>query len=549
MHGICRCIFSGSGFVLPVGILLSSKLQKEGIFILHRFSSVYVALLLSVFLLAVPPGGYVDLVSFKYILFLLLGGGYCVVMIVTRVQLALTGAAPIGSIKGRWKDVSIPALFLLGFLLFTILSALLSDYPGTFQGPFRQEGVLTIGIYVLSCLFLSRYFRPQKWMLYLLGIGAGLFCLLSFLQLTGANPLTLFPRGINFYGVGIYFSEPFIGTIGNVGLAAAFLSLAAGVLAMALIKFDFKERWFLAPSFFLLVLLIFVLNSDAAFLALGVGFLLMLPVSVTSQKGLARTLLVLAMLIGAFGLSRVLLFQDGPIALAPGRLSLPLPGGLSLLLPTGLVLLLLAGLVLLFALWVKKGGIFEKIPAKWYRIGAFGGLFSILCLGLAYLWFFGSNASGMIYEASQMLRGRWEDAFGSGRVFIWRNVIEGLEGNLLFGTGPDTLGYWPTDPLIHFAELVGAPIVASIDAAHNEYLHILATGGLFSLLAYLGALFYAMAKWIRHPENQLSAVAGTGVLFYCIQAFFGISMFLTAPFFWACFAILLYAQRNPNAEA
>ena len=451
------------------------------------------------------------------------------VSLLLRVWLLLREKETLGTLKEGLKALPLASKCLLGFLLFTILSALLSPHPGTFWGTFRQEGVLSIGIYILSALLLSIYFRPRKWMLFLLGMGLLLTSLLSLVQLTGANPFMLYPPGHNYYGAGIYYSGEFLSTIGNAGLLAGFLSLAVGLLAMTLVKFDCKERWVLALPFFLGTLLIFEMGIYAALFALLVGVVLLLPVAVTEQRTLANTLLVLAMILMAFTLSQVLIFQDGPILFAP----VPIP------------LVIASGFFLFFALFAKKSRIFTDIPYQWYRLGTAFVVFGSLFFALFALWRYSGAPTGMVYEASQILQGNWDDTFGTRRIYIWRNVLELLRlETLLLGTGPDTLGHWPIPPFTRYLEDFGITITSGIDAAHNEYLHILATGGLLSLLAYLGALLVAAVHWVRKPQNALSAVAGTGVLFYAIQAFFGISQFLVAPFFWACFGVLLYAQSQ-----
>jgi len=93
----------------------------------------------------------------------------------------------------------------------------------------------------------------------------------------------------------------------------------------------------------------------------------------------------------------------------------------------------------------------------------------------------------------------------------------------------------------------GVELVAEIDTAHNEYLNILFHQGIFALLAYLAALGIAAAKWIKHGNTAPAAAAcGASVLCYCIQAFFGISMFLTAPFYWITLGLLDGALRIKN---
>ncbi|MDR2166405.1 MAG: O-antigen ligase family protein [Clostridiales bacterium] len=497
-----------------------------------RISSVYIALILSVFLLAIPPGGYEQIIGFKYTLFLLISGGYVVLSLLLRGQLAATGIRPIGNIGKKIKDIPLAAKLLVLYILFVGISAIFSDYGGTFRGPFRQEGVLTIAIYVMSCLILAKYFRPHKWMLFALGGATLLFCAISFVQLTGANPFTLFPEGYNYYGAGVHFAGEFLGTIGNAGLGGAFLGIAAGVLSMALIKLDFRLKWILAIPLFMSCLLIFEMGVDAAVVALIGGIVLILPVAITNHHEATRTFAILSIIAFAFVMSQVLNFSYA---------------GLSLAMPNALLIIAIIGLISLTAALRIFG---EKIPKKYFRPVAIFAAIAVAPLAILYIWFFGQNHGGMIGEIAEILRGNLDVAFGSGRVYIWSNIFERLQAsNLLLGTGPDTLGHWGIAPFIEYVPALGVSLITQIDTAHNEFLQILATTGLLSLLAYMGALAILAIHWFKNPGNKISAIAGAGVLFYSIQAMFGISMFITAPFFWACLAVLIYSQqKNKDKE-
>ena len=528
-------------------------MRRYGDKLFQRLSSIFIALLLSVFLLAFPRSGYGALVEYKYVLFLAICGGYCAVTIIMRVALALSGKRPFEKPFELIMKLPVATMLLFLFLLIAALSAVLSEHSGTFIGEFRKEGALTIAIHVIACFLLSKYIRPKKWMLFLFGVSTCLFCLLSIVQLTGANPFTLYPQWHNYYGAGVYYSGEFIGTTGNAGLSAAFLSIATGVFAMSLIVFDFRKKWLLSVPLFLAVFLLFEMGIDAGLVALAGGLLLMLPVAVTNQKRLARTLIVAAVVISAFVLSRAVVFNDGYTSFGSFR---PLFLAAALFAAVLSIIVEFDALSALFngikprpphprakgAEQPKKNiGMFSKIPSRWYRIVAVAIVLSVICAAFFYLWSYSGDSSGMLYEASEMLHGRFDDAYGTGRVYIWRNVLGGTKGHLLFGTGADTLGYWGIEPFTRYSEKLGVEIVSSFDSAHNEYLQILACQGILALLCYMGAMAFSIVKWFRQPDNAICAIAGSGVLFFCILAFFSINMFITAPFFWVCLAVLIYA--------
>lgn len=217
-----------------------------------------------------------------------------------------------------------------------------------------------------------------------------------------------------------------------------------------------------------------------------------------------------------------------------------------------LLLPLTAAVFLLFRMSVASGilgvfgGIILSLPVilpcseKTRRILL---LIIALCIILAFcLVFFADIGGGVLHEAHALLCGDADDSFGSGRIYIWKNVLQRIPDDLLFGAGPDTMALAGIPPFKTADPVTGKVYTSFIDVAHNEYLNVLYHQGLFALLAYLAALMISAAKWIKQPS-----IFGCGVLAYCIYAFFGFSMCITAPFFWLCWA-LLEAYNGKNSQ-
>jgi len=213
-----------------------------------------------------------------------------------------------------------------------------------------------------------------------------------------------------------------------------------------------------------------------------------------------------------------------------------------LLLPLGLSLTVLllseveAGLVGIFG-----GGLlaFPAVSPKKRRELLLGVLLLLaLCLGLVYA--FGGQMGGFLYEAHEVLHGRWQDGFGSGRVYIWKNVLPLIPERLWLGGGPETLALRKEILFERWDENLGLLLQSVADTAHNEYLHILVCQGLPALVFYLAALLTACRDWVRRaPADPAAAMLGAGVLGYCVQAFFGISSVVSAPFFWLALGLLV----------
>ncbi|MBQ6756276.1 MAG: O-antigen ligase family protein [Oscillospiraceae bacterium] len=157
--------------------------------------------------------------------------------------------------------------------------------------------------------------------------------------------------------------------------------------------------------------------------------------------------------------------------------------------------------------------------------------------GLALVYFI--DLGGSLGELHEILHGRVEDTFGSGRIGIWRAVLGEIPKHPLFGGGPDSMIEWDIEP---FSRVVGGKtIYRYIDCAHNEYLNLLAQEGIFAFLSALGVL--VLAVWSAVKKGNRIALAGA--VSYMLCAFFGISMYIITPVFLAFLAL---SMNNKSSE-
>lgn len=195
----------------------------------------------------------------------------------------------------------------------------------------------------------------------------------------------------------------------------------------------------------------------------------------------------------------------------------------------------LAGFVGILAGAAVSAVVIVPMSARARRAAAWSlaGFFA-LALAVLYCVDFG----GVFHELHSIMHGEISTTFGSGRIHIWEQVLSAAPEHFLFGTGPDTMLYGGLEAFTRYDESLGGTIIGRIDVAHNEYLNILYHQGIFALAAYLGALAAAAKKWLRDSgRNALVAVLGTMLLCYGIQAFFGFSMIMTAPYFYLTLAL------------
>ncbi len=436
-----------------------SQTKRNESNILTILTDIYLTALLGAYLLWPGLGGYREMTDQKWRVYFVLTAGYVLLMLLLRAELAL-----IGAIKKPSDEISLrrmlPQLLALIYLLFSLLSAVLSEHPATaFWGSARREGLVTIALYVFGFLLVSLYGRPKRWMLWVFGTALSINCILAIIQFTGRNPLQLYPAGMNYYDADRLYSGEFLGTVGNADVMSALLSLA--IPGLAAIMFRARDE--------------------------GKRFLLSIP--------LALCLFVL-----------LRSFVAGGILGVTGAVVLSIP-------------------VLLDSKKARKYAIIIIAAAL------------VLTLLLVYL--FGASMGGFLYEASEVMHGRAEDSFGSGRIYIWRQILPLAAERPLFGGGPDTLGLRTEAAFERYDETLDLLIHSDIDAAHNEYLNILINQGTLALLAYLALLVISAKRWVSDARTSLlKAACGCAVLGYCIQAFFGISSPITTPYLWTVLAFL-----------
>lgn len=145
---------------------------------------------------------------------------------------------------------------------------------------------------------------------------------------------------------------------------------------------------------------------------------------------------------------------------------------------------------------------------------------------------------GTLYELRCLLRGDVQDDFGSGRIYIWRQVLSLVPQHPWLGTGPDTMAAAAIEWGGTYNEALDGTLNIMIDTAHNEYLGILYHQGIFALLAYLAALADILRRLVRRHDNAACAALGMAVVCYLIQAFFGFSMCASAGLFWLSLGLL-----------
>lgn len=441
------------------------------------------------------------------------GGGYGRIMdFKASLYLALTAAFVLISLfdlpRERGFFRSPPRLLALGYLFFCLLSALCSPWRRTaFLGGSRAEGFVHLALYVLSFLLLSSRGFPRRGLLCAFAAALGLQGLLCILQLAGVNALGLYPPGLGWADAGLRYPGAYLGTLGNAGQTGEVLAAGAALCLLAILEKGGKY-FLLLPFAALDAFLLSEMDVTGPMLALCAVLLPALPLYGKTPGALCRW---------------------GGLA----ALTLALLGRQIIGYGTALGLTLLAGAC--FLLERRLPG--DRDCRRLSRI-----LMMLLCLlGLALVFTY-RGWYGPLREASALLHGTAGAEMGSGRVYIWEQVVKALPDHFWLGSGPDTLGLRGLRPYTAFDPALGREVTLRIDAAHCEYLHTLACSGPGAALMHLGLAVCAALGFFRQ-RGARRACAGAA-LCCSIQALFGISMCAAAPTFWALLALSVNPYLN-----
>lgn len=117
--------------------------------------------------------------------------------------------------------------------------------------------------------------------------------------------------------------------------------------------------------------------------------------------------------------------------------------------------------------------------------------------------------------------------YGSGRLTIWKNGLKIVPRYFWIGSGLDTFGWvYPDQGIDVF-----------YDKAHNEYLQLLVTSGVYTLVIYLLLLSSLFIDGIK-SNNKLVWLLLAGIVGYALQAFLNISVVSVAPIFYMIMGML-----------
>lgn len=474
-------------------------------------TDAYVFVMLLVFPLFTGFRGYAAITVSKFLFF----------AVCTAIWLTCLAVLTLKNRTSELARVNVAQKCALCFMAVCCASAAASPYRlECILGAGRYDGLVTLLLCVLIFLGTSAFGSFRQCHARAFALSCTLCCLVAALQLMGLNPAGLYPGELRYYDAHLLYSGEFLGTIGNVNMLSALLSLAIPLFfSISVLGWDRYAPLYNFPLFFCVVILTLSRVSGgilaAAFCALCAPALL-----VTGPSRARRALCSAGVCLLALALSLSFSTELGTGAHAP-RLSFgPAP-----CLCLALCLLCLSSAALTLRL--------RRFPSvRSLRFGLGAAAFAVLAAALCVIWLW-PGTDGTVYELSQAMRGHLEDGFGSSRILIWRNVLALVRDRPLLGGGPGTLPLRLEITFSRFIPETGLTLSSFVDNAHNEYLRLLADTGALGLAAYLALLVCAFARCFRCLDTVcVCPVLLLSLVCYCIQDFFGLGLCLVSPLFW-----------------
>ena len=200
---------------------------------------------------------------------------------------AIAALLIVGLLRGeRYHPRPRPAHFALAaFLLIGAVSAAFSEYGDVcLIGADRYDGYLVTAIYGAVFFGVSFLAAPRRRYVWALAVSSTVCCVIALLQLGGMDPFRLYPEGLNYYDKYEAMNAPFLGTIGNTGLLAAYLCLASPLLTVFAVLSDrTADTWLLLPGALALGVMM-LCDIDAGVVAIAVCVLVTVPMVIRRRR-------------------------------------------------------------------------------------------------------------------------------------------------------------------------------------------------------------------------------------------------------------------------
>lgn len=490
----------------------------------------FLSVLLGIYVISIGVGlplvfkdRYFDILAFKYYYYC-----FCTItMIVLLLVFYFTAKDKntivcVKNVKDLLKRITLLDLFVLIYWFIAMLSTLTSDYlyEAFWGNEGRFTGLFLISLYVLSYFCISRFWNYKSWYIDLMLIAGVLVCLFGISDYFYLDILkfkvNMVPEQKNI----------FTSTIGNINTYTAYVGMIAAIAAVLFTK----EKRTMHMIFYYICMIISFLAiimgvSDNAYLSLMALFGFLPLILFQNKKGIQSYLIILA---SFFSVTQCIDWINNKFR---GQV-IGIDGAFNVLIGFKYLHYLVVFLWIVILVWLicdlktkKDSKDFGNI-IKYIWLGAMG-LVLLLFLYILYDCNIAGHASKYSSISNYVII---NDDWGTHRGYIWRNALECFSKlslwKKLIGYGPETFG------ILILRATANNKYNELFDSAHNEYLHMLITVGIFGLTAYIFFLFSFIKRCFSHKNNYYIIAVAFGVICYSTQAFVNLNLPIITPIFW-----------------
>jgi O-antigen ligase len=280
-------------------------------------------------------------------------------------------------------------------------------------------------------------------------------------------------------------------------------------------------------------------GGDAGRVAIACAMVLLIPYWISDRERLGKLMLVLASWCAVYALFNGYVYLLKKQLSDKARFEVLDRRFLESFEPKNFFLFIFIA-VILFGIGLALIFLIKKWAVRPLKIAGIIFLPVIFISGILFVLFMGGRWSddpnNIIWQAREILHGRFGDKFGSGRGWIWKNAFAVLFDRPVLGSGPDTFYYALGD----VRQLDAKEIFnLTYDKAHNVFLQIAICMGLpavFAYITFVAGLFVSAVK--KAFERPVLLAFGAAALSYMIQSFFCVEVPITTPLVWIAFGVI-----------
>lgn len=196
----------------------------------------------------------------------------------------------------------------------------------------------------------------------------------------------------------------------------------------------------------------------------------------------------------------------------------------------GLISIIVVLFIIVFIL-NKKRYYYKRISIRLISV--------FLVIVISYIWVSSTPLSTLnkdiaevSMQVSDSVSSGVKDEYGTGRIAIWKQILDYLPKYIYTGIGIDQIYY-----LGGGGKIIDPIMNVPAYKAHNEYLQILMTEGIFKFLTYVGLLGWILLMFfislVRNKDvNKVSLIFISSFVGYSVQAFFNVSIIRVIPVFF-----------------